>query len=1068
MTLPAPHRRWSVAVVGLAASLAVMPGCARPARPRVVIDDLLHWTGPRHQTLGPTGKRMFTERLDDGPGFRGQFSYIHYADIRDPLHVSFLEAGEPLAERMEQTDWYPSHLRTRWAVGRLSVDEVKFIADDDTLVNELRITNASVEPLEYRLQVRSGFASALERKGSTFLTVDLRDAANVHPWPGGDMFGGPSAGPFRLWFEAETPRSVVGSAGSDPRPAASLGRTLGIGFGERHEDRVAYEFATPALFSGHLYVRVARGEATSARWQVELDDKPIGRIEIPPTGGWGDRDEEFRWLHLGLGELLPGGHSLRLRPDPASRGENRAGFDGFWVVAQPFEPPASGVGEVVARDRFQQVAYRPGRRVVDGVPFNLIDPEENGGRGVVAPPPPGPQNTLGELVLSVPSAEADVIHFYGQVLGQADQVRAGEVVAEYELQFSEGPSERILLTGWDVLKPPHAGLSVLSHPLSRDRDLRRVVVRSRGGPGRAVLAAATLEVFPGQGPEFRLTGSGLFRCVRAHGVIDGRAFEPLENAAALHRAIRLEPGQRTVVRLAMGMAEDLDTAERLAMDWQNADDALERHQRTYQAWFDDNCPVFTCDNPWITRLYWYRWFVARHCLSRAAAGNLPFPYFFEGTHEPHFPRLVSFSSPHIIAETRWLRDPTYAFGQVRNHCLNPDPTDRWFRPAWCDEARGHYNHWIARAAWEAFWVHPDQTWLREVLSGLASDVLGTMRRFDRDGDGLCAPLNHGTTGMEFQPSFFYFNDYDNTRPDARLERGDFAAYTYGNAVAVAEAYRMLKVEDQARRFGSLAERIRDACLARLWDDEDRFFYAVREDDDEKARVREVVGFYPFAFGLVPDDGRYTAMLSWLVDPAEFWTPFPPATVAMSCPAYTPRPVHWPAAGGRTHGCMWNGPAWPHATSIMLDVCDRVIRDYRQDIVRPAHFWRMFDRYTHMQFQQDELERPIVREYAHGLTGQMIGCPDCFHSTYCDLVIRHLVGVRPANQDVLTVDPMPGGPRRFSLHNLRFRGHDVDLVYNAPGSAGTAGGMEVWIDGRWAGRRTEPGPMVIPLAPPGGR
>ena len=72
--------------------LCLLPvGCAGWRSDRVVIDDLLHRPDARHGTLGPSGKRLFAERLDEGLGFRGQFSYIHYAKIADPIMFQPLE-----------------------------------------------------------------------------------------------------------------------------------------------------------------------------------------------------------------------------------------------------------------------------------------------------------------------------------------------------------------------------------------------------------------------------------------------------------------------------------------------------------------------------------------------------------------------------------------------------------------------------------------------------------------------------------------------------------------------------------------------------------------------------------------------------------------------------------------------------------------------------------------------------------------------------------------------------------------------------------------------------------------
>jgi len=1034
----------------LAGFLVFLIGCKlEPAR-RVSIDDVLHRPDARHGTFGPTGKRLFTERLDPGLGLRGQFCYIHHADIRDPIYLELRDRGKVLPQKIAQTDWYPSHLTVQSRIGNVDVFERKFITDNDTMVEQLHLTNPSKGPVEYDLRLTSGFARDLQRVGSKFTTVDLATVANAHPFPGFDIFTGLGADPFRAWYEAEWACAYKGVQGEDRKPAASGGKVLGATFGNDRGDDAVIEFATPAVANAHLYLRAATALNKPTRWKVSIDGKNPVRVEIEPTGGWGEKDEHFRWVHTEIGELIAGGHTLRL--EAAGRACN-TNFDGFYITGKPFDPPTTASGDSLAQDRIEQIAYRPARQVIDGVPFQFLDPDRNYGCGVLIARRPNENNDPAtEIAIPIPDSGANLIHFCGQIAGRLDVTTDPKPLAEYELHFDDGRTERIPLTPHDIVQPTWTGPHILTHRLPQDHTLIKVIFRPKGHRGNAVLLGITLETFPEQGPRYQLTGSSLFYGTRGHAVIAADGFVPDSGTPGLVRTIRLLPGESTTIAVTMSLTENLESSEQLAYEWASKNDAFEIHQRTYQKWFDENCPRFECDDPYITKMYWYRWFVARHCLSRAAAGNLPFPYFFEGTHEGHFPRLIAFSSPHIITEARWLRDPQYAFGQVRNHARNADDENRFFISSRANSKGGEYNNWITKSAWEAFWVHPDRAFLEEIVDALAADVLGTLERYDVDKDFLPTPKNHWTTGMEFQPSFWYFTDYDDTQTEARLERGDFVAYLYGNANAVAQAYRFIENETQARQFDDIARQIRENCLAKMWDDADRFCYAVREDDNAVARTREIVGFYPFMSRLIPDEPRFMAMLKYLVDPDEFWTTWPPATASKSCPAYTPEIGVWPAAGGKRHDCMWNGPFWPHAASVMLDVVAAVIQDYRQEYVTPEHFWHMFDRYTHVQFEGNDLSNPVTYEYYNGETGFPEGIPDYFHSTYCDLIIKYLVGLQPDNTDEIIIRPIPGHVSRFALRGVRYRGHDLDIVYSDRRNLfGQRRGLTVWVDGQRAGR-----------------
>ena len=606
--------------------------------------------------------------------------------------------------------------------------------------------------------------------------------------------------------------------------------------------------------------------------------------------------------------------------------------------------------------------------------------------------------------------------------------------------------ERKFITDDDVFVDCFSVTNRLDHPADYEVRMSSMVTSAGGGSGRVAEMLRGQHVFSGVEVESFLVGNG---------------FRTMADAYPLVRTAVIEPGASVdyCVALAIGDLGCQDNANR----WVSKPDPLKEHCRRYQQWFDDNCPRFECNDPYVTRCWWYRMFIMRHCLSRARVGNLPHAYFFEGTHESHFPRLIAFSSPHIIDEARWLRNGDYAWGQVLNHTLNPDDQDKFFISARVDKKGGDYNNWITTAAWGLYEVHPNLMYLEECLAPLIADVRGTLKRFDPDGNKLPAPRSHWTTGMEFQPSFFYFTDYDDTKPDAKLERPDFASYLYANAMAVMYACRELGQAKLGTQFETLAQEIRQACIKVMWDEQDNFFYAARQGDGAKARVREVVDFYPFAFGLAPLDPKYTAALKYLIDPAEFWTPFPPATVSKKCPAYTPIPERWPAKGGKTHGCMWNGPAWPHATSVVLNAVAAAIQDYRQDIVNPDYFRLMLDRYTHLHFPGDNLGQPLLREYNNGDTGEPTGCPDYFHSTYCDLIVRYVAGLQPNNDDRLIVRPIPGLFSRFALTGVRYRNHLVDIVYNtAEVGRPTKVGLSVYVDGHLAAHRATLGDLVVDL------
>jgi hypothetical protein len=142
---------------------------------------------------------------------------------------------------------------------------------------------------------------------------------------------------------------------------------------------------------------------------------------------------------------------------------------------------------------------------------------------------------------------------------------------------------------------------------------------------------------------------------------------------------------------------------------------------------------------------------------------------------------------------------------------------------------------------------------------------------------------------------------------------------------------------------------------------------------------------------------------------------------------------------------------------------RAIREYHQDVITPEHFWHTFDRYTHLQYRGDDFSYPLVTEYYNSQTGEPDprGCPDYFHSTYNDLIIRHVAGIEPRGDDTLRIRPIPGPLDRFALRGLKYHGHDVDVLYHAE-DAGHRGNLAVYVDGRLAGQRAGLGDLTIEL------
>ncbi len=493
-------------------------------------------------------------------------------------------------------------------------------------------------------------------------------------------------------------------------------------------------------------------------------------------------------------------------------------------------------------------------------------------------------------------------------------------------------------------------------------------------------------------------------------------------------------------------------------------DLAAEQARRYQGWFDANLAYFDCPDPWVRKMFYHRAYNLRKNMLDPRLGRLRWPTQSEGRwRSDWYANVISYGAGHQVREARWLRDPKYWQGHVRTWAENERP-DGVFPNFIKPNEIGHeqYTDWVGSTAWDGYLVHPDRAFLADVADKLAANVRGWQKAYDPDGDGLLFVDSHWWTGMEWQPSFFADSGYrtdprDVTQPVRRvdLDRVDLTAYNYGNAANVARIYRALGRDAEAGEFEALAARIAAAVSATMWDPSSRFFYSARRRDKTRVDVKEVIGVYPFYFGMLPAGKGYEAAWASIVDPEEFWTPWPVASASKKCPAYAQDGWHFPSSRGTV--CMWNGPTWPHANSIVLSGMARTLRANRGGgaiALTSRHLWDLFLSFTKAQYRGQDLADPWTGEFYDGETAAWKTAErDYNHSTWIDVLAADLIGIIPRADDVFEVDPLipDGALASFVLDGQAYHGHDVTVVWDAPGGADLHGdgrsGLDVYLDGR---------------------
>ena len=564
-------------------------------------------------------------------------------------------------------------------------------------------------------------------------------------------------------------------------------------------------------------------------------------------------------------------------------------------------------------------------------------------------------------------------------------------------------------------------------------------------------------------PAYPLLGAGTFQGIPLHIYLDAPDFTRLD-APTIHlrRDVQV-PAQGTVD--AAALAVRFDTAARAQPETALRPDAYREQARTYNKWFADNVPYFDAADPAFKKMWYYRWWIVRFHLVDMDTPDLKGFAFYEG--KLGFDNAIGFAVPAQLKELTYLRDPAYGLSQAensyRNRAANGAVIDPPGSPYWGET----YSHWIGMALAEYHRVHPiPPETLRRLLPQMAADVRAWLSAYDTDGDGLPERDRPRVTGYDLDIlSYWYF---DGLRLDPRaeppsLERVDFASFVFANAAAVAELANAAGDTALATEFDGIAKRVRDATLANLWDDDTAFFYPRRAGDHARAPLRELHGFFPFMTLLAPDEPRYTAALAALVDPNEFWARYPPVITSQR---------HYRTWNWEMDGLTRN--IAPHPISMGGRTVLQVLKHYHQSAVTPDHFMELMSRFNDLVYPgvhpSDALWRPNVHEYyskwepySQSPRPKPSDISHDFHSMYISLVVEGVVGLTPRSDERIELQPMALRWPYFLLDGLRYRGHDLTIVWDRPDGQvrypGYPEGFSLYIDGALAFTRPDLGHLL---------
>ncbi|MHB8621529.1 MAG: MGH1-like glycoside hydrolase domain-containing protein [Chloroflexota bacterium] len=492
---------------------------------------------------------------------------------------------------------------------------------------------------------------------------------------------------------------------------------------------------------------------------------------------------------------------------------------------------------------------------------------------------------------------------------------------------------------------------------------------------------------------------------------------------------RVEVPAESRARLVIGCAIGGDLGQLLLQP-------IEVSQRAWADYFG-SLPSLAVDDEHQQRCWWYRWYGLRLNTVSAPSAFSAHPFVAEGVAQ--FRAAISYSAQCHVLETRWMPNPDLARGSLLNfvdrQSSNGSLPASIYAGLVNDDHIYHANWGLAIRELHA--VHPDADFLRTVYQPLVRYARFLDDERDPEGCHLYDVINQAETGQEYMSRYQAVDAAADRWGPFRLKGVDATVYAYELQRALAWMATDLGHASDAVYWTAQANATRQAVVDRMWDGGLEFFCDVNPETGQRTGVKAATGFYPFMTDIARVE-HLAALRSHLLDPGQFWTPFPVPSTSVDDPYFSPAGL-WK---GKRQSCPWNGRAWPMATSHVCralaragQALDRSLQGSAADLIQ---------RFVRTLFHDGDAARPNSYEHYNPFTGQPSayrGIDDYQHAAVLDLLVRYLVGLQPEVDGTVTVDPLPFDLPSFALDNVLVRSHALSISWH------TARGFRVLADGR---------------------
>lgn len=496
-------------------------------------------------------------------------------------------------------------------------------------------------------------------------------------------------------------------------------------------------------------------------------------------------------------------------------------------------------------------------------------------------------------------------------------------------------------------------------------------------------------------------------------------------------------------------------------------------------WLSREIPFFECPERAFEELWYYRWDLVRRHLRYVsdAVGyiitefNCDDPLYWAGA----FNSIVC-ASDHHVNEARWLHSSRYVQDYLRFLLTHPEAQPQAYSSA------------LAASVWSVLQARGDTAFACDMLDPLIANHERWLRSdqeypHDRGFDarrGLFWNTGRDSSG-EFNLASAQLNECLRGIQGYKIRGGagyrpDINADMFADMLALSRIAHLAGRQDESRHFADSAARLKSNVMRQLWDPRRTFFMHrwLRDEYSEadrhgkpticagsliwetngdrfggvgfqpnekgEGRGRELVGYTPWYRGIVDDTIQHAGAWKFLMDRDYFYAPFGPTTAERHDPWFLVQ-----------CDCRANGNSFPLVTSRVLQGVANVLHEHRHHGPLTADaYMNLLRIYVRTQSRDG---KPYLAEFHHPdadrwVVDRPIG-EHYFHSSFCDLVITGLIGLRPRPDRVLEVNPLVGEAwDYFALEDLPYHGQRLSIVYDRDGRRyGREVGLSVYVNGK---------------------